>query len=121
MFGTFRVVIVIAAMVMTIAWLAVGASDKKLDSFARCLSQKKAHMYGVEWCPHCAEQKEMFGSSFQYVNYTDCAIPGTHTETDECKALNIKHTPTWIFSDGQRREGSLPLQELGKLTGCPLR
>lgn len=120
MSGTVRSAIVIAAIIITTALLAVGTSDKKLDSFAKCLNRKNAHMYGVEWCPHCAEQKEMFGSSFQYVNYTECAIPGTRTETEECKALSIKHTPTWIFGDGQRREGSLPLQQLSKQTGCPL-
>src|SRR5579884_3441002 len=33
------------------------------DSFAQCLTQKKATMYGLYWCEHCAEQKEMFGNA----------------------------------------------------------
>ena len=96
------------------------SSEKKLDSFAKCLSEKKATMYGVAWCPHCADQKALFGDSFQYVTYVDCAIPGTKKETDQCKALNIKHTPTWIFSDGQRLEGTIQLDKLGQQTGCKL-
>ena len=96
------------------------SADKKLDSFAKCLTQKKATMYGVSWCPHCADQKELFGPSFQFVTYVDCAVPGTHTETDQCKALNIKHTPTWIFSDGSRLEGTIQLDKLSQQTGCKL-
>ena len=96
------------------------AADKKLDSFAKCLTEKKASMYGVSWCPHCSDQKELFGSSFQYVTYVDCAIPGTRKETDQCKALNIKHTPTWIFGDGSRLEGTIPLDKLSQQTGCKL-
>ncbi len=32
--------------------------------FARCLTDRQVKMYGAYWCPHCAEQKEMFGESF---------------------------------------------------------
>ena len=39
-----------------------------LDSFAKCLSAKGVKMYGAWWCPHCKDQKESFGYSFQYVN-----------------------------------------------------
>lgn len=96
------------------------SADKKLDQFAKCLTEKKATMYGVSWCPHCADQKEKFGTAFQYVTYVDCAIPGTRKETDQCKALKIVHTPTWIFGDGTRHEGSMELQDLAKQTGCKL-
>ena len=29
----------------------------KYDSFAKCLADKQAKMYGLYWCPHCADQK----------------------------------------------------------------
>jgi glutaredoxin len=102
------------------AALPACSAEKKLDAFAKCLTEKKATMYGVSWCPHCADQKELFGTSFQYVSYVDCAVPGTHTETEQCKALGIKHTPTWIFSDGSRLEGTIPLDKLSQQTGCKL-
>ncbi|MFH1400946.1 MAG: hypothetical protein ABIH41_05485, partial [Nanoarchaeota archaeon] len=38
-----------------------------LDDFARCLTQSGATMYGASWCPHCNDQKEMFGSSVHLV------------------------------------------------------
>ena len=115
-----RFAIALAIALMFCAALPARTADKKLDSFAKCLAQKKAVMYGVSWCPHCADQKELFGTSFQYVAYVDCAIPGTRKETDQCKALNIKHTPTWIFGDGTRLEGTLSLDKLSQQTGCKL-
>ena len=36
--------------------------NHKYDSFAQCLATKQAKMYGLYWCPHCVEQKEMFGA-----------------------------------------------------------
>ncbi len=35
--------------------------NHKYDKFAQCLATKQAKMYGLYWCPHCIEQKEMFG------------------------------------------------------------
>ena len=48
--------------------------DHKYDSFAKCLAAQQAKMYGLYWCPHCAEQKGMFGASFRYVPYQECAF-----------------------------------------------
>ena len=41
-------------------------SAHKYDAFARCLEDRQVKMYGAYWCPHCAEQKEMFGESFDW-------------------------------------------------------
>ena len=56
----------------------------RLDAFAQCVAEKQAKMYGLYWCTHCAEQKEMFGSSFQYIPYVECGIRGSRGE--EAKA-----------------------------------
>ncbi len=114
------------ALLVTLAISLLGstsrlsAADNKLDSFAKCLTQKKVKMYGLFWCQHCADQKDLFGSSFQYVTYVECGVPGTHQATEECKAAGIKHTPTWTFPDGSRREGLVPLADIAKQTGCKL-
>ncbi len=91
-----------------------------LNAFAQCLSSKQAKMYGAYWCPHCADQEELFGSSFQYVNYVECGIPGSHAFSDDCKQAGIKRIPTWQFSTGERHEGMLQLNVLGEKTGCAL-
>ena len=59
--------------------------NHKYDSFAKCLATKQAKMYGLYWCPHCIEQKEMFGEAFQYVPYVECGIKGSSEEAPECK------------------------------------
>src|ERR1700693_4862358 len=92
----------------------------RCDSFAKCLAAKQAKMYGAYWCPHCAEQKEMFESSFQYVPYVECGITGSRDEAPVCKDAGIKHFPTWQFADGERREGTQPLPALSTKTGCSL-
>ena len=91
-----------------------------LDSFAQCLNAKGAKMYGAWWCPHCADQKEMFGFAFQHVNYVECSPEGQRTINDVCKQAGIKNFPTWQYPDGSRTEGTQPLAVLGQKTGCNL-
>jgi glutaredoxin len=98
----------------------VSASANRLDVFAKCLTAKKTKMYGLYWCPHCAEQKEIFGSAFQYVTYVECGVPGNRNENEECKAAGVKHFPTWEFSDKSRQEAVMQLDALSKRTGCPV-
>ena len=99
-----------------------GSDKAKLDEFARCITDKKAVMYGAFYCEHCKEQKDLFGDSAQYLPYVECVEKGTRKETDQCKALGIRRTPTWIFEQsGERLEGKvLSLQELSQKTGCKL-
>ncbi|HEX6820835.1 MAG TPA: hypothetical protein VF123_02170 [Candidatus Sulfotelmatobacter sp.] len=122
-----RWVWMIALMVVLLAaWIAYGVYNANfgkvstLDTFAKCLTAKGAQMYGAWWCPHCAEQKELFGYAFQYVKYHECSLEGQRTETEECKQAGIQHFPTWQFPDGSRTEGTLQLSVLSQKTGCKL-
>ena len=98
------------------------ADRSKLDDFTRCLTDKKAVMYGAFYCEHCKEQKDLFGDSAQYLPYVECVERGTRKVTDQCKTLGIRRTPTWIFEQsGERVDGKvLSLQELSQKTGCKL-
>ena len=92
----------------------------RLNAFSQCLSTKGAKMYGAYWCPHCADQKEMFGSSFQYAPYIECGVKGSHVPAQACTDAGVKHYPTWVFADGSRVEGAHSLEFLSHETGCPL-
>lgn len=95
--------------------------NHKYDSFARCIATKNAKMYGLYWCPHCADQKREFGSSFQYVPYIECASENDpHELTPACKAAGVKLFPSWQFGADPPKEGVLTLQELSQKTGCSL-
>ena len=94
--------------------------NHKYDSFAKCLAGKQAKMYGLYWCPHCADQKAMFGSSFKYVPYVECAIRGSKELAPECKTAGVKLFPTWQFGADPPKEGVLSLDALSEKTGCTL-
>jgi hypothetical protein len=91
----------------------------RLDAFARCLAAEKVQMYGLYWCTHCAEQKELFGSSFKYIPYLECGIKGSRNEQPVCLAAGVREFPTWQFQ-GERHEGVLSLPALSQKSGCPL-
>lgn len=95
-------------------------SNHRYDAFAKCLAANQAKMYGLYWCPHCAEQKEMFGKAFQYVPYEECAIKGSRELAPACTAAGVKLFPSWTFGNGKPIEGVFPMQELSDKTGCSL-
>jgi hypothetical protein len=116
-------VIIAAVIVIAVAcvyYFARIRGNTRYDAFAGCLTQKQVKMYGLYWCTHCAEQKEMFGSSFKHINYIECGIKGSHDEEPVCKEAGVKNFPTWEFADGTRKEGSQPLQVLSEKTSCSL-
>jgi hypothetical protein len=114
----------ITAGIVVLFILAYGAGwyyrNHRYDGFAKCLASKQAKMYGLYWCPHCAEQKEMFGRAFRYVPYVECAIKGGGGITPECKAAGLKLFPSWQFGSNPPKEGVFPLEELSDKTGCAL-
>ncbi|MBI5389661.1 hypothetical protein HZB01_04765 [Candidatus Woesearchaeota archaeon] len=105
------------ALLVIIAGCKTRVSD---DAFAQCLSDKGVKMYGAFWCPHCLNQKEAFGSAWQYANYIECSLPDQSGQTEFCIQQNIKGYPTWEFADGNRVSGEVPLEKLAVITGCPL-
>lgn len=113
---------VIAALLLAGAYLAGRYyKNHKYDSFAKCIATKNARMYGLYWCPHCADQKREFGSSFHYVPYVECASENDpHELTAACKAAGVKLFPSWQFGSDPPKEGVLSLQELSQKTGCSL-
>lgn len=113
----FAFIVLIAAAFAGVWYLGKWRARRKVDHFTQCLSDKGAVMYGLYWCPHCEEQKELFASSFRNVHYVECGTPDHHEEP-QCSADGMKNFPTWKFADGERHEGEMSLQELAFKTGC---
>jgi len=114
------IIVVVVAIVAGLLWFLRNKQNSRMDAFARCLGEKGARMYGLYSCPHCAEQKEMFGSSEQYLPYIECGIKGSHNLNPACTDAKVQHFPTWQFADGTRVEGAHPLDFLSQTTGCAL-
>jgi hypothetical protein len=117
---TILIAIGIVVVFAAIYFFAVRKGDTRLDAFAQCLSDKQVKMYGLYWCEHCEQQKEMFRASFKHVNYIECGIKGSHDEEPICKTAGVKNFPTWEFPDGSRKEGPQSLTVLSEKTGCKL-
>ena len=92
----------------------------ELDTFAICLKEKKAIFYGAFWCPHCSAQKKLFGNSAKLLPYKECSTPDGKNQIEECTASGIETYPTWIFEDGSKMTGEIPLKTLAEKTGCEL-
>ncbi len=88
------------------------------DEFAKCMTLKDVKFYGAFWCPHCAEQKAMFGKSTKYLNYIECSTPDRSGQTAICIDKKIESYPTWEFSDGSRLAGVVSIQSLSEKSGC---
>jgi len=90
------------------------AGPGMFDTFAQCLTDNGATMYGTEWCSHCKNQKEAFGSSFKNINYVDCDY-----NKEECANNGVKGYPTWKIND-ELFVGEQSLPTLARETGCEL-
>ncbi|MBI5803096.1 hypothetical protein HY448_00190 [Candidatus Pacearchaeota archaeon] len=90
------------------------------DDFAKCLTQNGVKMYGAYWCPHCNEQKEMFGNSWDYIEYVECSLPNAAGQTTICNQAGISGYPTWELGNSTRLQGTQTFEMLSKLTGCSI-
>jgi hypothetical protein len=90
------------------------------DGFTQCLTEKGVAMYGAWWCPHCQNQKDLFGTAFNYVNYVECSPGGTKTMSAECRAAGVEGYPTWILNDGTKLSGEQSFKALSEASGCSL-
>jgi len=101
-------------VLIVVVWIVWPSGPGEYDAFASCISDSGAVMYGTEWCGHCKEQKESFGSSFDNINFVDCDI-----DRDACLIAGVSSYPTWKIS-GKNYQGQQPFQRLSELTGCEL-
>jgi glutaredoxin len=104
------------ALVLILA--GCGASTTTISSpaiaeLASCLKKNGATFYGTEWCPHCKDQKKLFGEAIAQVNYVDC-----DKNKVACDTAKVKGYPTWVFADGSTLVGTQALEALAAKSGC---
>jgi len=93
---------------------APGPEDPWIRGLAEHLSKSDAKFYGASWCPHCNEQKQLFGSSVKRIPYVECSPGGPQApQAQVCKEKGIQSYPTWIIN-GQRYTGVQPLDALAQ-------
>ena len=73
-------------------------------------------MYNAYWCPHCHDQKEMFGKeASEKLNLVECAKDGFNNQRELCEAKGITGFPSWEIN-GSIDSGVKSLEELAELT-----
>ncbi|NIO10817.1 MAG: Vitamin K epoxide reductase [Deltaproteobacteria bacterium] len=91
--------------------------DPNLRALAEHLEEANAKFYGAYWCPHCEDQKAMFGASAHRLPYIECSPGGRRApQSAICRAMNIRSYPTWIIN-GRRYTGRLTLKDLAQHSG----
>jgi uncharacterized membrane protein len=91
-----------------------GPEDPWVRGLAEHLSKSDAKFYGTFWCPHCRDQKELFGSSVHRLPYIECSPGGQGTpQAPVCDAAGVKGYPTWIIN-GTRYVGTQSLDDLAR-------
>ncbi|PSB48856.1 hypothetical protein C7B80_03835 [Cyanosarcina cf. burmensis CCALA 770] len=86
-------------------------------ALARHLKQIGAVFYGGFWCPHCHDQKQLFGQeAVKDVPYVECDPKGNNPQTARCQAAGVQGFPTWVIN-GQTVTGTQSLSELAQLSG----
>ncbi|MCC7031431.1 MAG: vitamin K epoxide reductase family protein [Acidobacteria bacterium] len=100
---------------------APAVEDPTLRALAVHLAQTGAKMYGAEWCPHCQDQKALFGVAARRLPYVECSMGARQgaPQTAECREARINTYPTWEIA-GKRYEEVLSPLRLAQLTGFDL-
>lgn len=94
---------------------------------AKHLKQIDAKMFGAFWCPHCADQKKLFGiQALSEMPYVECAPEGPSPQLELCQTELTKASeklrpiigrdagfPTWKIGD-QYYSGQQSLQDLAQ-------
>ena len=61
------IAVLIVVVIGVVVLLPKGST--KYDGVAQCLTEKGVKFYGAFWCPHCQNQKKMFGRSARLLPY----------------------------------------------------
>jgi uncharacterized membrane protein len=86
-------------------------------ALAQHLTSGGARMYSAYWCPHCHEQKELFGKqATAKLTIIECAPDGRNSQTALCESKKIQGYPSWEIN-GKLDSGVKSLAELARLSG----
>lgn len=88
-------------------------------ALVRHLREIGAKEYGAYWCPHCHDQKMLFGKeAAALIDYVECDPRGQNSRAQLCQAAaaNVKGFPTWEIK-GQFYSGTQSLEKLADLSG----
>ncbi|MDB9526899.1 vitamin K epoxide reductase family protein [Oscillatoria sp. CS-180] len=97
--------------------ISTQSSESELQ-LANHLTDIDAKMYGAWWCPHCHDQKQLFGQeAAKAIPYVECAEDGQNSQTQLCRSVpEVEGFPTWEVN-GEFFVGAQSLETLADASG----
>ena len=91
-------------------------STKEKINFAKYLSDNQITMYSAYWCPHCNDQKQLFGKkAVENLIIIECAKDGKNNKYKLCQEKGIEGFPSWEINN-EIYSGTRSLNELAEMT-----
>ena len=73
-------------------------------------------MYSAYWCPHCHDQKQLFGKeAVKELTVIECANDGKDNQFELCQTKGISGFPSWEIN-GEIYSGTRDLNDLAQMT-----
>ena len=96
--------------------ITTSSSPQKVN-FAKFLSENNIVMYSAYWCPHCHDQKQLFGKeAVKELKVVECANDGKDTQYELCQEKGIQGFPSWEIN-GEIYSGTKELKDLAIISG----
>ena len=97
-----------------------GPEDPQTRALAEYLTDQNVLFYGASWCPHCQEQKRLFGASATRLPYVECSPAGPNTpQAPSCSRAGIQSYPTWVINGRAYPGEVMTLAQLAAATNFP--
>ena len=98
-------------------WEVTSTSGEAEIQLARHLKEIGAKKYAAWWCPHCHEQKQLFGKeAVKDLDIIECAPRGNNPQPELCQSVGIQGFPTWQINN-QLYPNVQSLEKLSELSG----
>jgi uncharacterized membrane protein/glutaredoxin len=99
---------------------ATGPEDPMIRALAEHLTEEGVIFYGASWCPHCQEQKRLFGNSAGRLPYVECSLGGPNApQSTACRRAGVQSYPTWVINGRATVGQVLTLAQLAEASGFP--
>jgi len=90
--------------------------NEQYDALAKHLTETGIKVYGATGCGACQKQEELFGDSWQYINYEDCHASESRQQLQICAEHDIRAYPTWEFANREQKQGVMLPEQLAEIS-----
>ncbi len=116
------IVLAVMLTIISLVYFNVGGERMDYAEPAKCIASKGVNMYSSFRCSVCAQERELFGDAFQFINEIECHPQGENAQVALCLSKGIERTPTWVLepngTEVKRIVGFYTVEELAQFAGC---